>query len=115
MADEGTTQVGQPDAMAGAGVEPEGTGYAPPDPGQGESAESEIPVGVDALDPEKVEAAQAQADAAEDSGALDVSAIVADEGDMPEEGGATDEAGADDPTAKTDADAPVAPDTGGEA
>jgi hypothetical protein len=72
-------QAGQADATQGEGNQPEGTGYAPPNPGQGEEAESEIPVGVDALDPEKVEQASTGDD--DDGGALDVSALASDGGD----------------------------------
>jgi len=133
MADE-STQSGQHEATLGEGVQPPELGYAPPDTGQG-AVESEIPEGVDALDPEKVEAAKAEADAGgddddDDGGALDVSAIVGSDdapadadaeagaaadveagGDDAEAGAAAD-AGGDDATEKTDADAQVAPDTG---
>jgi len=82
-------QAGQADATQGEGNQPEGTGYAPPDTGVEPPAESEIPVGVDELDPEKVQAAEAEG-GGDDGGALDVSALVADD-----EGGADAEADAD--------------------
>jgi hypothetical protein len=41
----------QPLPHSGEGNQPEGTGYAPPDTGAGESAESEIPVGADSIEP----------------------------------------------------------------
>ncbi len=40
----------QPTEMTGDGNQPEGTGWAPPDTGAGEGAESEIPVGVDEIE-----------------------------------------------------------------
>jgi hypothetical protein len=49
MADEMQHGDGQVEATKGHGVEPPDLGYAPPDQGLGESAESEIPTGVDAL------------------------------------------------------------------
>lgn len=39
-------------SMTGEGNQPEGTGWAAPDTGQGENAESEIPVGVDQIEHE---------------------------------------------------------------
>ncbi len=39
------------EAWGGEGNQPEGTGYAAPDTGAGDSGESEIPVGVDAIEP----------------------------------------------------------------
>ena len=38
--------------MTGDGNQPEGTGWAPPDTGDGDAAESEIPVGVDQIEHE---------------------------------------------------------------
>jgi hypothetical protein len=95
------------------GIEPgEVVGHVEPDTGQGEAAESEIPVGVDALSEEQKQAAQERGggEDGEDGGALDVSAIVAEGGDETE-GAAADEAGPD-ATEMTDADAQVAPNTG---
>jgi hypothetical protein len=69
-------------------------GYAPPDTGLGEAAESEVPVGVDAL-------------VASDIPTGDEVTAVADDGD---EGAAADEAGEDAPS-KTDAEAQVGADT----
>jgi hypothetical protein len=77
-----------PGATEGQGVEPEGTGYAPPDTGAGEAAESEIPEGVDALTDEQIQAAEERSGGGGDegdSGALDMADIVA-------EGGAADDA-----------------------
>ena len=37
-------------SMEGEGNQPEGTGWAAPDTGQGDAAESEIPVGVDQIE-----------------------------------------------------------------
>jgi hypothetical protein len=107
---------GQPEATVGAGVEPAETGYAPPDTGSGEAAESEIPVGVDALDSEKVEAAKAAAEEGGDDDALDVSAIVQDEGgdaaaEAPDAGGDDEiqaEAEAEPPDAEAEAEPPDA-------
>jgi hypothetical protein len=132
MADE-STQGGQPEATQGEGVQPAELGYAPPDTGQGD-VESEIPVGVDSLDPEKVEAAKAAADEGgdDDGGALDVSAIVSDDDapadadaeadadadvdaggdDAPADADAAADDAGDDATEKTDPEATVAPDTG---
>lgn len=94
------------------GIEPgQVVGHVEPDPGQGEAAESEIPVGVDALSEEQKQAAQERGGGDdEDGGALDVSAIVAEGGDETE-GAAADDAG-DDATEMTDPEAQVAPNTG---
>ena len=89
--------------------EPADLGYAPPDTGQGEAAESEVPVGVDALSEEQKQAAEERGGGGdgEDGGAIDVSAIMQEGG-----GEATaDEAGEDAPQ-MTDADAQTAPNTG---
>ena len=101
-------QQSNPGATAGHGVEPAGTGYAPPDTGQGDEATSEIPEGVDALSDEQIQAAEERSGGGGEGGdddALDVSAI------MQEEGGAADETGEDAPET-TDPEAQAAPDTG---
>lgn len=96
------------DTVAGEGNQPEGTGYAPPDPGVEEAPESEIPVGVDALDPEKVQAAEAAGDDDGGGGAVDVSAAV--EGvDAPTEGEADAEEAEAEPTAEAEAEAEAEP------
>jgi hypothetical protein len=128
MADEQPNQVRE--------NEPPDLGFAEPDTGQGD-VESEIPEGVDALSEEAKSAAQERGgggDDGDDGGAIDVSAIVAEEGDDApgdaeaagdddaeaagdddaEAGAAADEAG-DDATEKTDVEAQVAPDTGEDA
>ena len=78
-------QAADPGATEGQGVEPEVMGHAEPDTGLGESAESEIPEGVDALTDEQVQAAQERGggggDDDDDAGALDVSSIMAEGGD----------------------------------
>ena len=76
-------------------------GYVDPDPGTDSPAESEIPVGVDALTDEQLAKAEEAGPAdgggegGDDGGALDVAALM-------EEGGA-DEPTADDDTAGPDA------------
>jgi hypothetical protein len=106
-------QAHQPGATEGHGVEPAGTGYAPPDTGQGEAAESEVPEGVESLSAEQTQAAEERGggggDDGDDGGALDVSAAMAEGGDDAD--AAADDTG-DDATEMTDADAQVAPDTG---
>lgn len=105
------------------GIEPgEVVGHAEPDTGQGDSATSEIPEGVDALSDEQVSAAQERGGGDDgDDGALDVSAVMDDSGDAGDadasgdadvEGAAADEAGDEDVPEKTDVEAPAAPDTG---
>lgn len=87
--------------------EPADLGYAPPDTGQGEAAESEIPVGVDALSDEQIQAAEERSTGGgdgDDGGAIDVSAIM-------QEGGAADETGEGAPE-MTDPETQAAPDTG---
>jgi len=87
-------QAADPGATGGQGVEPAVMGYAEPDTGLGESAQSEIPEGVDALTDEQIQAAEERGGGGGDEGggdALDVSAI------MQEEGGAADESGDDAP------------------
>ena len=70
--------------------EPADLGYAPPDTGQGGAAESELPVGVDSLTDEQIQAAEERGGGGGDEegggDALDVSAIM-------QEGGAADETG----------------------
>lgn len=96
-------------------------GHAEPDTGLGESAEPQIPEGVDALSDEQIQAAEERGggDAEGGGGALDISDIVAvgaddagDAGDAGDaEGAAADEAG-DDAPRMTDPAAQVAPNTG---
>jgi hypothetical protein len=77
-----TDEAPQQPAMQGEGNQPEGTGYAPPDTGAGDSAESEIPVGVD-----EIEAKDPPADDAEGgSAAIDVANLDTDN-ENPEGGG----------------------------
>jgi hypothetical protein len=96
------------------GIEPgEVVGHVEPDTGQGEAADSEIPVGVDALTDEQIQAAEERSGGsgdADDGGALDMADIVANAGDDAE-GGAADDTG-DDAEEMTDPEAQVAPDTG---
>ena len=105
MADEAPGQVPE---MAGEGNQPEGTGYAPPDPGEGEAADSEIPRGVDALTDEQIQAAQEHGggddDGDSDNAPLDVSAAMADSNDEPE-GEAAAEAQAETEEAQEQAEA----------
>ena len=54
-------QAADPGATEGQGVESAVMGYAEPDTGQGESAQSEIPEGVDALTDEQIQAAEGYA------------------------------------------------------
>jgi hypothetical protein len=77
------------DASGGEGNAPEGTGYAPPDTGQGGGAESEIPVGVDAIEP-KESPADSDAGASGDNAPLDLADM--DTGDPA--GGPSEDAGA---------------------
>lgn len=99
-------QAASPGATEGQGVEDADHGYAEPDTGLGESAQSEIPEGVDALTDEQIQAAEERGGGGDDgdSGALDMADIVA-------EGGASDDAGDADATAKTDPEAQAAPNT----
>jgi hypothetical protein len=107
MADEIQHGDGQMDAVKGHGVEPADLGYAPPDPGLGESAESEIPTGVDSLTDEQIQKAQENAPSGDEGdggeggggGAIDVAAIM-------EDGGADASGDADaDASGEADADA----------
>jgi hypothetical protein len=94
----------QQPVMTGEGNQPEGTGYAPPDTGLGEDAESEIPVGVDEIEHE-APADDAGGDAEGGSATIDVSAIpdaegtARDETDAPE-AGEGDAEGGDEPAAE---------------
>ena len=101
-------QAASPGATEGQGVEDADHGYRSPDTGAGEAAESEIPEGVDALTDEQIQAAEQRGGGGGDEGdggdALDVSAI------MQDEGGAADETGEGAPEA-TDPEAQVAPNT----
>ena len=84
-------------------MQPADLGHAEPDTGQGDSAESEIPVGVDALTDEQIQKAQ-EAGPADGGGgeggegggddAIDVAAIMED--------GAPDASGDDDADASGD-------------
>lgn len=120
MADEAPDQT----TMAGEGNQPEGTGYAPPDTGQGEVSETEIPVGVDQIDAKPPEegddggsapldlanldtgdadaGADATAEADADAGDADADAgdadADADAGDAEADAGDAAEAGGDDPS-----------------
>lgn len=122
---------GQFEATKGEGVQPADLGHAEPDTGLGDSAESEIPVGVDALTDEQIQKAQEAGPAGGGEGdegggddAIDVAAIMEDggadasgdadadaSGDDEPEGTAADDAG-DDATEMTEPEAQVAPDTG---
>ena len=101
-------QAADPGATEGQGVEPGVMGYAEPDTGVGESAESGIPEGVDALTDEQIQAAEERGGGGGDEGggddALDVSAI------MQEEGATADETG-DDAPAMTDPESQAAANT----
>ena len=73
-------------ATEGQGVEDSDHGSAAPDTGAGESGESEVPEGVDALTDEQIQAAQERGGGGgdgddDDAGALDVSAAMEDAGD----------------------------------
>jgi hypothetical protein len=98
-----TDETQQEIVMTGDGNQPEGTGYAAPDTGDGENAPSEIPVGVDS-----VEAKDPPEDAGEGGAAtidlanLDIGDADADAGD--DEAEATGDADAE-ATGDADADA----------
>ena len=141
MSDETQQGDGQFDATRGDGVQPADLGYAPPNPGLGESADSEIPTGVDALTDEQIQTAQENVPSGGDEGgdeggadgAIDVAALMdsgdadaagddgadasggddadASGGDIETKGAAADDAG-DDATEMTEPAAQVAPDTG---
>ncbi|HWC26035.1 MAG TPA: hypothetical protein VG474_05565 [Solirubrobacteraceae bacterium] len=85
----------EPGASTGHGVEASHEGWAPPDSGRGEAAESEVPTGVDELPESAVQAAQAQGGGDEgeggDSGALDVGALLDESGGDAGDEGAGDE------------------------
>jgi hypothetical protein len=107
----------QEPVMTGEGNQPEGTGYAPPDTGLGEDAESEIPVGVDEIEHE-APADDAGGDAEGGTATIDVSAIpdaegtARDETDAPETGEAADaDAGGE---AEADAEGEAEADSGGD-
>ncbi|HTN25616.1 MAG TPA: hypothetical protein VL120_16630 [Solirubrobacteraceae bacterium] len=96
--------------MTGDGNQPEGTGWAPPDTGAGDSAESEIPVGVDAIE----HTASPDDDAGDTEGGtptIDVSAIPDVEGATAREDIETGDAGEGGDEAEAAAEA----DTSGEA
>ncbi|HEX4363351.1 MAG TPA: hypothetical protein VHZ75_02305 [Solirubrobacteraceae bacterium] len=105
MAEADSTTAGQVTTMTGDGNQPAGVGYAPPDTGFGEGAESEVPVGVEAVEASDIPTGDEVPEAAADG--FDVSSIVADAGD---DGGAADETG-DEAPLKTDAKAQVGADT----
>ncbi len=94
MADEAPDQT----TMAGEGNQPEGTGYAPPDTGQGEVSETEIPVGVDQIDAKPPEEG-------DDGGSapLDLANLDTGDADADADAGATAEADADAGDADADA------------
>ena len=78
-------QASDSSASEGQGVERAAMGHAEPDTGLGESAESEIPEGVDALTDEQIQAAEERGGGGggEEGGgdALDVSAIMQEGGE----------------------------------
>jgi hypothetical protein len=84
-----TDEAPQQPAMQGEGNQPEGTGYAPPDTGAGENAESEIPIGVDAIEPKDPPADDAEGGSA----AIDVANLNTDNEDA--EGGGEDNVSAE--------------------
>jgi hypothetical protein len=99
-------QAADPGATEGQGVEPEVMGHAEPDTGAGESAESEVPAGVDALTDEQKQAAQERGGGGgddDDGGALDMAEVIAEGGD--DAGGGGDDAGDDVPEADAEEDA----------
>jgi hypothetical protein len=93
-------------------------GYVDPEPGTDSPPESEIPVGVDALTDEQIAKAEEAGpadggDEGDDSGALDVSALMEegggdDAGDAGDEGDAGDDADAGEPTPDDDTAGPDA-------
>ena len=104
-----TDEAPQQPAMQGEGNQPEGTGYAPPDTGAGDAAESEIPIGVDAI-----EAKDPPADEAEGgSAAIDLANL--DTGDADAEGGEADASGDADAQATADAEGADEADASGDA
>jgi hypothetical protein len=103
-----TDETPQQPAMQGEGNQPEGTGYAPPDTGAGDSAESEIPVGVDSVEPKDPPADDAEGGGA---AAIDVANLNTDNEDP--EGGGEDNVSADAEGA-ADADAEGAADADAE-
>jgi hypothetical protein len=100
----------QPTEMTGDGNQPEGTGWAPPDTGAGEGAESEIPVGVDEIE----HTASADDDAGDSEAGtptIDVSAIP----DVPGETAREDVESGEVGEAGEEAEAAAQPDAGGDA
>ena len=92
-------------------------GYVDPEPGTDSPPESEIPVGVDALTDEQIAQAEEAGPAdgggdGDDSGALDVSALMEDDGgDAADDAGGDDDAGddaGDEPTPDDDTEGPDA-------
>lgn len=71
--------------------EPADLGFAPPNPGQGEVAETDVPEGVDSLTNEQIQAAEERGGGGggedDDGGALDISSILAESGDDADEQG----------------------------
>jgi hypothetical protein len=115
-----TDEAPQQPAMQGEGNQPEGTGYAPPDTGAGDSAESEIPIGVDAIEAKDPPADDAEGGSAAidlanlDTG--DADAAAGDEADASADAeAAADAEGGDEAEASGDADAQAAADAEGEA
>ena len=105
----------QPTEMTGDGNQPEGTGWAPPDTGAGDSAESEIPVGVDEIE----HTASPDDDAGDTEGGtatIDVSAIPDVEGATAREDVESGDAGegGDEAEAAAQADAGDEADAGGD-
>src|SRR5438128_543860 len=84
MTDEIQHGDGQAEATRGDGVQPADLGHAEPDTGMGDSGESEIPTGVDALTDEQIQKAQEagpaggsdEGDEGGGDGAIDVAAIM---------------------------------------
>jgi hypothetical protein len=105
----------QPTEMTGDGNQPEGTGWTPPDTGAGDSAESEIPVGVDEIE----HTASPDDDTGDTEGGtatIDVSAIPDVEGETAREDVESGDAGegGEEAEAAAEADAGGEADSGGD-
>jgi hypothetical protein len=96
-----TDETPQETTMSGEGNQPEGTGYAPPDTGLGDNAESEIPVGVDEIE------AKAPPEGEEDGGNAPVDLANLDTGDADAEAEVDAEAEAVDADAEGEAAEPA--------
>jgi hypothetical protein len=116
MADETPHGDGQYEQVKGDGVQPADLGHAEPDTGQGDSADSEIPIGVDSLTDEQIQKAQEAGPAGGGEGegegdeggggdAIDVAAIMEDGGADASGDADADASGDDDADASGDADA----------